>query len=195
MLEEGWYLMSVADLEAELAHGRDPRKPSGPTTRPLSQSEALAFRAAGNVPDAHGRTLRLVLHVDHEPAEARRLRFEPDFHAAPTWKREGSKPVNVVPLRGPRAPEDRSSEGGWWEQPDVAELERQWAATGTVEGVVIPGAYRSFLLKTIASMKEAGLAISVESLVGSVSRWLQADQVAEIRSALDRANATEPPPR
>lgn len=193
MLEEGWYLMSVGDLEAELAHRRDPRKPPGPTTLRLSRPEALAFRAAGNIPDTHGRSLRLVLRVDEEPLASKRLRFEPDFHEAPTWRREGSKPVNVVPLRDETAAETRSAEVAWWEQPDVARLEQEWRATGSVAGLVIPAAYRSFVLKTIAALHSAGIDVDVESVVGSLSRWLRPEQVDEISSALFEANAKEPP--
>lgn len=185
--------MSVADLEAELAHRRDPRKPPGRTTLRLSRPEALAFRAAGNIPDTHGRTLRLVLRVDEEALASKRLRFEPDFHDAPAWRREGSKPVNVVPLRDEAAIERRSAEMAWWEQPDVAQLEREWLATGRVEGLVIPAAYRSFVLKTIAALNSAGLDVDVETVVGSLSRWLRSEQVDEIRFALLEANAKEPP--
>ena len=54
------------------------------------------------MPDEDGRSLRIVLHVrdalDVRRLSERRLAFEPDFHEAPTWRREGSKPINVVPL-------------------------------------------------------------------------------------------------
>lgn len=192
MLEEGWYLMSVADLEAELAHLRDPARPRGTTTLQISQRDALAFRAAGNVPDEHGRSLRLVLEVGGEPLASKRLRYEPDFHAPPDWRRAGSKPVNVVPLRTEPPPDD-GTERAWWEQPDVAELEREWQETGAVGGVRIPAAYRSFVLKTIASLGSAGVVIDVDSIAGSLSRWLTPEQVAEIRAALGEANAKEPP--
>lgn len=192
MLQEGWYLMSVADLEAELAHLRDPSRPPGRTTLAVGPSEALAFRNAGNVPDEHGRSLRLVLQVDEEPLERKRSRYEPDFHEAPSWRREGSKPVNVVPLRRSAAPERSDPEVAWWEQPDVAALERQWRDTGRVAGLAVPAGYRSFVLKTIASMQAAGLAVDIEAISGSLSRWLAPDQVMEIRAALLEANAKEP---
>ena len=192
MLQEGWYLMSVADLEAELAHLRDPARPPGRTTLALSSSAALAFRAAGNLPDEEGRSLRLVLEVGDEPLGEKRLRYEPDYHRAPTWRRKGSKPVNVVPLRGAPVRDREDSEVAWWEQADVAALEQEWRDTGRVAGLVVPAGYRSFVLKTIASMRTAGLHIDIESVVGSLSRWLGHDQVAEIRSALLEANAKEP---
>lgn len=191
MLQEGWYLMSVADLEAELAHLRDASRPPGQTTLALSDSDALAYRDAGNLPDEHGRSLRLVLGVGDEPLGEKRLRFEPDFHSAPEWRREGSKPVNVVPLRRAAAV-PRDPELAWWEQPDVAALEEEWRDTGRVAGLIIPGAYRSFVLKTIASLRIAGLQVNVESVIGSLSRWLRPDQVGEIRTALLDANAKEP---
>src|SRR5207247_1162866 len=99
-LREGWYLMATRDLEIELARFRNPgaHLPES-NARPLSVDEALAYRASGNLPDKQGRTLRLVLHVEDEAAlaaiDAKRAVFEPDFHSAPTWRREGSKPVNV----------------------------------------------------------------------------------------------------
>ena len=51
-LREGWYLMSVADLELELARLRSPHEafPSSHAKR-LSTDEALAYRSAGNLPD------------------------------------------------------------------------------------------------------------------------------------------------
>ena len=192
MLQEGWYLMSVADLEAELAHLRDPSRPPGRTTLALSSSDALAFRNAGNVPDAHGRSLRLVLEVGEEPLGEKRLRYEPDFHDAPGWRGEGSKPVNVVPLRRAPVVGHSDPEVAWWEQPDVAALEREWRETGRAAGLAIPGEYRSFLLKTIASLRVAGHDVQVESVIGSLSRWLAPEQVAEIRDALLTANAKEP---
>ena len=192
MLQEGWYLMSVADLEAELAHLRDPSRPPGRTTLALSSSDALAFRDAGNLPDQHGRSLRLVLEVGEEPLGEKRLRFEPDYHEAPTWRREGSKPVNVVPLRSAPVRDREDPEIAWWQQADVASLEQEWQNSGRVAGLAIPAAYRSFVLKTIASMRAAGLHVDVESIAGSLSSWLASDQVAEIRAALLDANAKEP---
>lgn len=194
ILQEGWYLMSLQDLEAELLRHKDPGEPGGSTTERLTQERAMAIRERGNIPDAEGRSLRLVLHVDGEPLASKRLRFEPDLHEAPTWRREGSKPVHIVPLRPESGPEaEPSSEAAWWEQADVAGLESEWRERGRVGGLAIPGAYRSFLLKTIASMTSAGLEISIDSVIGSLSRWLQPDLVAEIRSALVEANAKEPP--
>ena len=184
--------MSVADLEAELARLRDPSRPPGQTTLALSRSDAVAYRDAGNLPDEHGRSLRLVLEVGDEPLGEKRLRYEPDYHEAPTWRREGSKPVNVVPLRNAPLTQRTDPEVAWWEQADVAALEQEWRDTGRVAGLVVPSGYRSFVLKTIASMRSAGLAIDIESVAGSLSRWLAPDQVAEIRAALVDANAKEP---
>src|SRR5688500_13256747 len=60
LLVEGWYLMSPAELEAELPHLNDPDVP-GPVSGAvaLDPEEALAFKRAGNQPDALGRWLRL----------------------------------------------------------------------------------------------------------------------------------------
>ena len=177
--------MSVRDLEIELARFRDPtRADERSGAEPLSTQDALAYRAAGNLPDEHGRTLRLVLSVDDEPLHEKRLRYEPDFHSAPTWRKEGSKPINVVPLptRG-RAPVE--TESAWWDQADVAPLEAEWARGGTVGGIAIPAALRSFVFKTIVSLRSAGVEVSQGSILDSVSRWLSPDQVDELREAFE----------
>lgn len=178
--------MSTADLERELARWRDPASGVSPSNAlPLSVEEALAYRDAGNVPDEHGRTLRLVLFAgDLEEVRAlgrRRLQFEPDYHSAPTWRREGSAPVNVVPLRSPAATGDPSP---WWESDDVAALEAEWRATGRVAGLVVPAEYRGFVLKTVAGLRDAGLPVDVDSVAASLARWLSAEQVAEITAAM-----------
>lgn len=181
--------MSVSDLETELARLRDPR-PSAKSSNaePLTIEQALEFRNRGNLPDSHGRTLRLVLRVDDEPLSKKRLLYEPDYHHEPSWRRVGSRPVNIVPLPGSRAEPAQAQERAWWEQPDVAELELRWRETGTVAGLRIPAAYRSFVLKTIASLEGSQIPITVESVTGSLARWLSPVQVEEIRAALVEAN-------
>lgn len=189
-MTEGWYLMSVRDLEIELARHRDPtRRGEVSNARRLTTDEALAYRSAGNLPDELDRTLRLVLIVDAEPLSEKRLRFEPDFHAAPLWKRDGSRAVNVVPLTST----DRTPpkvETPWWEQPDVAPLEAEWQRTGEVGGVAIPAELRSFVLKTIASLRSAGVEVTRRSIVDSVSRWLSPVQVGELREAFEDLDKT-----
>ncbi len=146
-LDEGWYLMSTEELEQELARWRSRSRavPASGAVR-LSIAEALDYRDRGNLPDEHGRSLRLVIHVDpgaDESPSTRRLLYEPDFHEAPTWRRPGSRPVNVVPLRVGAAPAPAA--GPWWEQPDVAALEGEWGRSGEVEGIAVPAAYRGFV--------------------------------------------------
>jgi hypothetical protein len=114
-LEEGWYLMSVSELEQELARWREPGTEHGPSAaRRLSPAEAMARRDAGNLPDEQGRRLRLVLHVeggaDSAALDARRRHFEPDYHDPPTWRGHDSAPVNVVPLRLTRGGLGRTAE-------------------------------------------------------------------------------------
>lgn len=186
-MDEGWYLMSVSDLEIELARLRDPGSPPRPSNaKKLTVEQALVFRNRGNLPDEHDRTLRLVLHVGTEPLSNKRLRFEPDYHDAPTWRRDGSRPVNVVPIAtGDPAP---APERAWWEQPDVAQLETEWQSTGAVDGLRIPAAYRSFVLKTIASLRAGGIPVGIDTVVGSLARWLSPSQVDEIRAALAEEN-------
>jgi len=175
--------MSVRDLEVELGRIRDQKRSEERSNAVrLTQQEALAYRARGNLPDEHGRSLRLVLWVDDEPLGEKRLRFEPDLHAAPSWRREGSRPINVVPLGLGTRP--RPAAGlPWWEQPDVAPLEAEWQRTGRVGEIAVPADLRSFVFKTIASLRAAGLDVTQQSILDSVSRWLSPAQVAELRAA------------
>ena len=179
--------MSTPDLERELARWRDPATPVPPSNAvALSVEEALAFRDAGNLPDEHGRTLRLVLFA-RDLDEVRRLgrkraEFEPDYHDAPRWRREGSAPVNVVPLRTPGVSGDPSP---WWESSDVADLEAEWRGTGRLAGLPVPAEYRGFVLKTVASLREAGRPVDLASIAASLERWLSPEQVREITDAIN----------
>ncbi|MDQ4124485.1 MAG: hypothetical protein M3134_02645 [Actinomycetota bacterium] len=178
--------MSTADLERELALWRDPGAAGPPSNAiPLSVEEAISYRDAGNLPDEHGRTLRLVLYArDLDEVRAlgrKRLQFEPDYHDAPAWRREGSAPVNVVPLRGPDVAGDASP---WWESPDVASLEEEWRATGRIAGLSVPAEYRGFVLKTVVGLRDAGIPVDVDSVAASLSRWLAPEQVREISDAI-----------
>ena len=187
---EGWYLMSVPELERVLARFREGAEPSEDLS-PLTKEEAMAFRDAGNVPDESGRSLRLVLHVrsaeDVVNLSSRRLEFEPDFHEEPTWRREGSVPINVVPLR--LAPVADAPDREWWADPNVAELEDEWQRTGLIEGVAVPEEYRSFVYKTVLSLRAADRPVTVETICASVARWLSVDDTDALRSALEAANA------
>lgn len=181
--------MSTADLERELARRRDPSEPAPPSNAlALSVEDALAYRDAGNLPDEHGRTLRLVLFArDLDEVRAlgrKRLQYEPDYHAAPEWRREGSAPVNVVPLREPDVPGDSSP---WWESPDVATLEAEWRDTGRIAGLAVPAEYRGFVLKTVVGLRDAGIPVDVDTVGASLSRWLAAEQVREITDAIRAA--------
>ena len=184
-MEDGWYLMSTTTLERVLAQWRDGDEPSVPDDAvPLTVEAALRIRDAGNIPDEQGRSLRLVLHTtdaDVDRLAMRRLEFEPDFHDAPTWRRHGSKPVNVVPLRrrSVEAPEEP-----WWEQPDVRSLEEEWSATGTVAGIAVPEEFRSFVFKTVVSLRAANLEVTPHSIADSVARWLAPEEVERLRRAL-----------
>jgi hypothetical protein len=186
-VDEGWYLMSPGDLEIELKRWRDPSThvPASNAER-LATPAALAYRATGNLPDALGRSLRLVIHVPNDAGpgyvERQRARFEPDFHEAPTWKRAGSKPINVVPLREGRASEPRAA---WWDDPDIAALEREWSATGSVAGMTVPADYRGFVYKTVLALRAAGKEVSPRSVSDSVSRWLSPTDAEALRAALE----------
>ncbi|MGH2754752.1 MAG: hypothetical protein ACRDLB_09990 [Actinomycetota bacterium] len=189
MLDEGWYLMSVEELERELIRWR--AEEDGPVTAErLTIEDALAFRDAGNIPDGAGRSLRLVLHVasrsDLAALDEKRRRWEPDYLEAPTWRREGSKPVNVVPLR-PAVVEGWAR--AWWEDEEVGPLEEEWQRAGTVAGLRVPAEVRGFVFKTVVELQGFGKDVTVESVVGSLARWLEPADVAKVAAALREANA------
>lgn len=172
--------MSTAELERALAAVRSGN--GGEFGIALSKEEALERRNAGNLPDDDDRSLRLVLFVDEEPLERKRLRYEPDFHRAPDWRRAGSRPVNVVPLRSETAPS--SAPGPWWELPRVKELEEEWRVTGTVAGMGVPAEYRSFVFKTVIALQEAGENVTPSAVADSVARWLSPEDARRIRNSL-----------
>lgn len=189
VVHDGWYLMSIRDLEVELARARGDHTAPPSNAVALSIEEALAYKAAGNLPDTDGRSLRLVLHIrdEHEFRELdeRRLRFEPDMHDPPTWKRDGSAAITVVPLRGADVGPLRTS--AWWEEPDIAELESEWQQNGTAAGLKIPGEFRSFVYKTIVALRKAGIEITADSVAASVARWTSPDDAERIKLALKKA--------
>lgn len=185
LLEEGWYLMNVTELERELGRWRGNDAPRSSAVR-LSVEQALAYRDRGNVPDEQDRTLRLVLHVGNRAElsylQSKRLLYEPDFHDAPTWRLEGSKPINVVPLRvGEIEPGDASP---WWEQPELASLEDEWRSAGTVAGLPVPAPYRGFVFKTVLALRAAGKDVTPDAVADSVARWLAQEEAERIRAAL-----------
>lgn len=191
VLDEGWYLMSDLDVERELARWRSPDSELPPSNAlPLGIRDALEYRNAGNRPDAQGRSLRLVLQVrdalDLVALERKRLVYEPDFHEAPRWRGPGSRPVNVVPLRGPGTA--AAAAGPWWKQPEVAALEAEWQEHQTVAGVRVPEPFRSFVFKTVLSLQAAGKEVTATSIADSVERWVPASDAQRIRTALQDAN-------
>ncbi|HYI44274.1 MAG TPA: hypothetical protein VE174_02270 [Actinomycetota bacterium] len=182
--------MSVPELERALKwmRGTESDRESFAGVR-LSIDQALEFRNAGNVPDENSRSLRLVLHVDDEPESLARKRaiFEPDYHAAPIWRREGSKPVNVVPLgRGRRS---GSEAGPWWDEPEVRALEDEWQRDGTMRGVRIPADLRSFVHKTVLGLEAAGRDVDATSIADSIARWMPPAEAQTMRAALLEANS------
>jgi hypothetical protein len=190
-LEEGWYLMSTRDLEKELARVREPTAATRPSNAlRLTTEEALAYRDAGNLTDAAGRSLRLVLRIDDpeqlKHLDRKRLLYEPDFHDAPTWRRAGSNPVNVVPVRAARATREEATT--WWDDPEIAELETEWRQRGTVAGLRIPGEYRGFVYKTVLALKAAKREITPDAIADSIARWLSPEETERIRRALEQAN-------
>ena len=190
-LHDGWYLMSTSDLERELERWRSPDHNTQPSRAlRLTNEAALAYRNDGNLPDELDRTLRLVLVVDDTQdlasIDARRLTFEPDYHDAPSWRREGSRPVNVVPLRA--AGVEPVTEGSWWDDPQLEALEREYTERGTAGGVRIPGEYRGFIFKTVLALRSQGREITPQGIADSVARWLPKDDAARLEAALVEAN-------
>lgn len=180
-MREGWYLMSTPELEKALAVWRRGER-SEEFGVPLSIDEALARRDRGNVPDANDRSLRLVLFVEDEPLERKRLRWEPDFHDAPEWRREDSRPVNVVPLRTADSPAGDTRP--WWETPRMEALEEEWRREGSILGIEVAAEYRSFVFKTVIALQEAGLGVTPDAIGDSIARWLQPGDARKIRASL-----------
>jgi len=186
--------MSTTDLERELArlrHGGAQLPPSNAVR--LSVDEALAYRNRGNLPDEHGRTLRLVLRIDDSSdvaaLDTKRLRFEPDFHDAPRWRRPGSVRVNVVPLRAPGVDSPKPLDA-WWDDADMAALEDEWRTSGTVGGVPVPGEWRGFVFKTVVALRAAGRPVHAEAIADSASRWLAPVDAERLRAALRAAKSS-----
>jgi hypothetical protein len=190
-LADGWYLMSTQDLERELARWRATESDVGETKAlRVTIEEALEFRNAGNLPDKFDRTLRLVLRVDDtqglERLAERRLEFEPDYQDAPTWRREGSRPINVVPLRRPGvAP---VSTAPWWEDAEIAALEREFVEENTAGGVRVSGEHRGFIFKTIVALRSQGREVTPESIADSIARWLPEESAARIAREIHELN-------
>jgi hypothetical protein len=145
----------------------------------------LAFRDAGNLPDAEGRTLRLVLTIDDaaelSALDEKRLFYEPDHHEAPRWRTSGSKPVHVVPLRDPDVV---GVDEAWWEDADMSRVVEEWEETGAVGGLIIPADLRGLLFKTVLALQKAGVEVTPASVADSLSRWLDPAQAADIRARL-----------
>lgn len=181
--------MSVTDLVIELARWRaGDERPSN--AQSLTTGQALEYRSQGNLPDALDRSLRLVLIVDERQdprsLEIKRLEYEPDYHSAPTWRIEGSRPVNVVPLvRQAIEKEERA----WWESDDMAPLEKEWQSSGSVGGIAIPADLRGFVFKTIVSLRSTDREVTVDSITQSIQRWLSPEDASRIGVELRAANS------
>jgi len=190
-LRDGWYLMSTADLELELRRWRSPEElPPASGAEPLSIEQAIAFRDAGNIPDEHDRTLRLVLRIedtkDLANLDARRISFEPDYHEAPRWRSEGSRPINVVPLRSSDVRPVTTT--AWWEEPALKALEQEFQTSGTAAGVRVPGEYRGFVFKTILSLQAQSREVSPRTIAESIARWMPEADARRVARSLAEAN-------
>jgi hypothetical protein len=183
--------MSDREVEHLLSRARAGETYPVPEGIHLTRDEGLARRDAGNLPDDQGRALRLVLHLerrtDPQTVHQKRLLFEPDFHSAPTWRREGSRPVNVIPLGlGPTEVKHEA----WWDDEEMAGLEAQWSSSGIVEGIKVPASYRSFVYKTIVTLRRDGHEVSALSVADSIARWLPEREAEALRESL--TDAKEP---
>ncbi|HEV3473563.1 MAG TPA: hypothetical protein VG408_10260, partial [Actinomycetota bacterium] len=76
----------------------------------------------------------------------------------------------------------------WFEQPELAALEREWRTTGAVDGLRIPADVRGFVYKTVLSLRSAGRPVTVETVASSILRWTSAEDGGRIRRALKDAN-------
>jgi len=191
---DGWYLMTPDEVAREVREWKTSPQDAFSGFEQLSIPEALAYRNAGNIADAEGRSLRLVVTVDPaagvDSISERRAEFEPDFHEAPDWRRPGSKPVNVVPLRARSSSPSAGDEKAWWDDAKVAPLEAEWKATGTVAGLRVPGEFRSFVYKTVIALQAVGKEITADSVADSVARWIDPRDAKRLRDAL-KADPTE----
>jgi hypothetical protein len=191
-LKEGWYLMSTGELERALRAWREGDAEFADEGFALSIEEALAIRNAGNVPDEQGRSLRLILVLEGDSnldrLASKRLFYEPDFHSAPSWRRQGSRPVNVVPLLRSKDPVRPGRP--WWQDPEMKELEQEWQRTGAVSGVRIPASYRGFVFKTVVALRNAGAEITAAAIADSISRWVPPAEAGRIRAALEDQQGT-----
>ena len=191
---DGWYLLSTDEVVHEANLWK--RSPEGAFAkyRKLSIDEALALRNAGNVPDADGRSLRLVITVDPDAGVAsvaiRRAEFEPDFHDAPEWRREGSRPVNVVTLRERSSAPELNREA-WWDDPKIAPLEKEWLESGTVAGMTVPAEFRGFVYKTVIALQAADKEVTADAVLDSVARWLDPLDVERLRAGFDRSQSND----
>ena len=186
-LREGWYLMSPRDVEIELRRWREEGASEPSNAVALTQAEAMSYRDAGNVPDELDRSLRLVLIVSSTEEllalDDKRLVHEPDVHQAPTWRRDGSRPINVVPLRrhGVAGPTLEA----WTDDEDMARLESEWRATGRVRGIAVDAGIRGFVYKTVVALERAEREVTAASITDSLRRWLAPEDVERVRAGLD----------
>jgi hypothetical protein len=183
--------MSPRDLEIELRRWRGARDVEPSNASPMEREEALAYRDSGNLPDALDRSLRIVIVVSSNAElmnlDSRRLTFEPDAHQAPSWRREGSRPINVVPLR--REGVAASGLDSWADDPAMASMEDRWARTGMVGGIQVSAEVRGFVFKTVVALERAGVPVTVDAITDSLSRWLSAEDVARVAAGLQEPRA------
>jgi hypothetical protein len=186
---DGWYLMTSEEVVREVKRWKAEPGSAFKDFDRLSVSDALSHRNAGNFPDDEGRSLRLVIEVDPDAGvdtvSEKRLQFEPDFHNAPNWRKPASRPVNVVPLRPRTSSTSAEKEEAWWEDEKVAPLEAEWKESGTVAGLPVPGEFRSFVFKTVISLRASGHDVTADSVADSVARWLDPVDAERLRKALE----------
>jgi hypothetical protein len=192
---DGWYMMTTEEVVREVEKWKSEPGSAFKDFARLPISDALSYRNAGNFPDDEGRSLRLVIEVDPQAGvdtvSERRLQFEPDFHNAPNWRRSASRPVNVVPLRARASSTSPEQEEAWWEDEKVAPLESEWKESGTVAGLPVPGEFRSFVFKTVISLRASGRDVTADSVADSVARWLDPVEADRLRKALKGASSTD----
>ena len=92
--------------------------------------------------------------------------------------------MNVIPV-GLR---HEGRQRPWWEDEAVAELESEWKERGTIAGVRVPSAYRSFVYKTVIALRASELPVTARTIADSAARWLPERDAEELRQALLEEN-------
>jgi hypothetical protein len=73
-------------------------------------------------------------------------------------------------------------------------LEAEWQRTGAIGELRVPADYRGFVFKTVVSLRTAGIVVTQQAIIDSISRWLAPSQVAELQDAFAMIEGKEESP-